>query len=245
MKKVIGKILIVIFVVLLSFGLIIAGTGYNMYSETINEVPLEQKVAQIKEKDNYTTLDEMPDIYKKAVVSVEDHRFYTHSGIDIIAIGRAIWNDIKAMSFVEGGSTITQQLAKNIYFTQEKELTRKAAEVFMAFEIEEHYNKEEILELYLNTSYFGDGYETVKEASRGYFGKEPMELTDYEAVMLAGIPNAPSVYAPTVNLDLAKQRTKQVIDAMVKYDAISQDEANRILDEGEGYSLSENIEEVA
>ena len=115
----------------------------------------------------------------------------------------------------------------------------------MAFEIEEHYNKEEILELYLNTSYFGDGYETVKEASRGYFGKEPMELTDYEAVMLAGIPNAPSVYAPTVNLDLAKQRTKQVIDAMVKYDAISQDEANRILNEGEGYSLSENIEEVA
>ena len=245
MKKVIGKILILIFVVLLSFGLIIAGTGYNMYSEAINEVPLEQKVAQIKEKDNYTTLDEMPDIYKKAVVSVEDHRFYTHGGIDIIAIGRAIWNDIKAMSFVEGGSTITQQLAKNIYFTQEKELTRKAAEVFMAFEIEEHYNKEEILELYLNTSYFGDGYETVKEASRGYFGKEPMELTDYEAVMLAGIPNAPSVYAPTVNLDLAKQRTKQVIDAMVKYDAISQDEANRILDEGEGYSLSENIEEVA
>src|SRR5699024_4206523 len=104
----------------------------------INEVPLEQKVAQIKEKDNYTTLDEIPDIYKKAVVSVEDHRFYTHGGIDIIAIGRAIWNDIKAMSFVEGGSTITQQLAKNVYFTQEKELTRKAAEVFMAFEIEEH-----------------------------------------------------------------------------------------------------------
>ena len=245
MKKVIGKILIVIFIVLLSFGLIIAGTGYNMYKEAIDKTPLDEKVAQIKEKDNYTTLDEMPDIYKKAVVAVEDHRFYTHGGIDIIAIGRAIWNDIKAMSFVEGGSTITQQLAKNIYFTQEKELIRKAAEVFMAFEIEEHYNKEEILELYLNTSYFGDGYETVKEASRGYFGKEPMELTDYEAVMLAGIPNAPSVYAPTVNLDLAKQRTKQVIDAMVKYDAISQDEANRILDEGEGYSLSENIEEVA
>ena len=245
MKKVIGKILIVIFIVLLSFGLIIAGTGYNMYKEAIDKTPLDEKVAQIKEKDNYTTLDEMPDIYKKAVVAVEDHRFYTHGGIDIIAIGRAIWNDIKAMSFVEGGSTITQQLAKNVYFTQEKELTRKVAEVFMAFEIEEHYNKEEILELYLNTSYFGDGYETVKEASRGYFGKEPMELTDYEAVMLAGIPNAPSVYAPTVNLDLAKQRTKQVIDAMVKYDAISQDEANRILDEGEGYSLSENIEEVA
>lgn len=247
MKKVIGKILIVIFIVLLSFGLIIAGTGYNMYKEAIDKTPLDEKVAQIKEKDNYTTLDEMPDIYKKAVVAVEDHRFYTHGGIDIIAIGRAIWNDIKAMSFVEGGSTITQQLAKNIYFTQEKELTRKVAEVFMAFKIEDKYNKNEILELYLNTSYFGDGYETVKEASRGYFGKEPLELTDYEAVMLAGIPNAPSVYAPTVNLDLAKQRTKQVIDAMVKYDVITQDEANRILKEGENYfpsNQSSNIERL-
>lgn len=247
MKKVIGKILIVIFIVLLSFGLIIAGTGHNMYKEAIDKTPLDEKVAQIKEKDNYTTLDEMPDIYKKAVVAVEDHRFYTHGGIDIIAIGRAIWNDIKAMSFVEGGSTITQQLAKNIYFTQEKELTRKVAEVFMAFKIEDKYNKNEILELYLNTSYFGDGYETVKEASRGYFGKEPLELTDYEAVMLAGIPNAPSVYAPTVNLDLAKQRTKQVIDAMVKYDVITQDEANRILKEGENYfpsNQSSNMERL-
>lgn len=247
MKKVIGKILIVIFIVLLSFGLIIAGTGYNMYKEAIGKTPLDEKVAQIKEKDNYTTLDEMPDIYKKAVVAVEDHRFYTHGGIDIIAIGRAIWNDMKAMSFVEGGSTITQQLAKNIYFTQEKELTRKVAEVFMAFKIEDKYNKNEILELYLNTSYFGDGYETVKEASRGYFGKEPLELTDYEAVMLAGIPNAPSVYAPTVNLDLAKQRTKQVIDAMVKYDVITQDEANRILKEGENYfpsNQSSNMERL-
>lgn len=247
MKKVIGKILIVIFIVLLSFGLTIAGTGYNMYKEAIDKTPLDEKVAQIKEKDNYTTLDEMPDIYKKAVVAVEDHRFYTHGGIDIIAIGRAIWNDMKAMSFVEGGSTITQQLAKNIYFTQEKELTRKVAEVFMAFKIEDKYNKNEILELYLNTSYFGDGYETVKEASRGYFGKEPLELTDYEAVMLAGIPNAPSVYAPTVNLDLAKQRTKQVIDAMVKYDVITQDEANRILKEGENYfpsNQSSNMERL-
>ena len=80
MKKVIGKILIVIFIVLLSFGLIIAGTGYNMYKEAIDKTPLDEKVAQIKEKDNYTTLDEMPDIYKKAVVAVEDHRFYTHGG---------------------------------------------------------------------------------------------------------------------------------------------------------------------
>ena len=238
MKKVIEKILIIIFVILLSLAFLIASTGYNMYKEAINEVSLDKKVEQIKQKDNYTSLDEMPDIYKKAVVAVEDHRFYEHGGIDIIAIGRAVFNDIKAMSFVEGGSTITQQLAKNIYFTQEKELTRKAAEVFMAFKIEKNLEKDEILELYLNTSYFGDGYETVKEASRGYFGKEPKELTNYEAVMLAGIPNAPSVYAPTVNLDLAKQRANKVVEAMVKYKIISQDEADKILEEGKDYSLN-------
>ena len=232
MKKVIGKILIIILIILLSFGLIIVGTGYNMYKEAIEKVPLEQKVEEIKEKDNYTTLEEMPDLYKMAVIAVEDHRFYEHGGIDIIAIGRALWNDIKALSFVEGGSTITQQLAKNTYFTQEKELTRKVAEVFMAFEIEQNYDKDEILELYLNTSYFGDGYDTVKEASRGYFEKEPMELTDYEAVMLAGIPNAQSVYAPTKNLELAKQRQKQVLDKLVKYEYISEDKAEEILEEG-------------
>lgn len=240
MKKVIEKVLIIIFIILLSLGFIIIGSGYNMYKEAIEEVPLDKKVEQIKEKDNYTTLDEMPDIYKKAVVAVEDHRFYEHGGIDVIAIGRAMWNDLKAMSFVEGGSTITQQLAKNIYFTQEKELTRKVAEVFMAYKIEDNLEKDEILELYLNTSYFGDGYETVKEASRGYFEKEPMELTDYEAVMLAGIPNAPSVYAPTVNIDLSKQRANQVIEAMTKYKIIDNEGANKLLKDGKEYSLKFN-----
>ena len=120
-------------------------------------------------------------------------------------------------------------LAKNIYFTQEKELTRKVAEVFMAFKIEKNLEKDEILELYLNTSYFGDGYDTAKEASIGYFGKELKDLSDYEAVMLAGIPNAPSVYAPTKNLKLAKQRQKQVLDKMVEYKYISKDRADEIL----------------
>ena len=240
MKKVIEKILIIIFIILLSLGFAVTYSGYNMYKEAIIDVPLDEKVEEIKEKNNYTTLDEMPDTYKEAVVAVEDHRFYEHGGIDVIAIGRAIWNDLKAMSFVEGGSTITQQLAKNIYFTQEKELTRKVAEVFMAYTIEDNLEKDEILELYLNTSYFGDGYETVKEASRGYFGKEPIKLNDYESVMLAGIPNAPSVYAPTVNIDLSKQRANQVIDAMLKYKIIDNEEANLLFEEGDKYSFTFN-----
>ena len=202
-----------------------------MYKTAIEETPLEDMVAEIKSKENYTTIDEMPQMYINAVISVEDHRFYDHGGIDIIAIGRALINDIKAMSFVEGGSTITQQLAKNAYFTQDKKITRKIAEVFMAWDIEEAYEKDEILELYLNTSYFGNGYYTVKEASRGYFGKEPQEMTDSECIMLAGIPNAPSVYSTTENPDLAKQRQRQVADSMVKNGYLTEEEAKAILNE--------------
>lgn len=132
-------------------------------------MPLEEKVQSIKQKNNYTEIEEVPQVYINAVISVEDHRFYKHNGIDIIAIGRAMVNDIKAMDFVEGGSTITQQLSKNIYFTQEKTITRKIAEMFMTFEIEKHYDKDEILELYLNTSYYGDGYYTLKEACKRIF----------------------------------------------------------------------------
>ena len=216
MGKKILKILLVLFLIGLSISILLIGYGYNMYKEAIEEVPLEEKVAEIQSKENYTYLEEMPQMYINAVISVEDRRFFSHPGIDIIAIGRAVINDIKAMSFVEGGSTIKQQLAKNIYFTQEKNITRKIAEVFMAFEIEKNYDKDEILELYLNTSYFGDGYYTVKEASRGYFGKEPEDMTDYECIMLAGIPNAPSVYAPTKNPDLAKQRQRQVAEKMIE-----------------------------
>lgn len=114
---------------------------------------------------------------------------------------------------------------------RKKNLTRKIAEVFMSFEIEKNYNKDEILELYLNTSYFGEGCYTVKEASRKYFGKEPKKMTDYEAIMLAGIPNAPSVYSLTKNPELAKQRQKQVINKMIEYKYLTQSEADKILEQ--------------
>lgn len=230
-KRAIIFIIIVAICVGAYFGYKIINEGYNMYKNALEKEPLVEKVTSIREKENYTKLEELPDIYIDAVLAVEDHRFYDHNGIDIISIGRAVIKDIQAMSFVEGGSTITQQIAKNVYFTQEKAMQRKVAEVFMAREIESNYLKDEILELYLNTSYFGDGYDTVKEASRGYFGKEPNEMTDYESIMLAGIPNAPSVYAPTKNPELAKQRQKQVANAMVNHGYISQEEIDKILSE--------------
>ena len=169
--KILKKVVLVIILFSMSIGLLIIGKGYDMYKVAIQEVSLSEKVETIRSKENYTKIEEVPQMYKNAVISVEDHRFYKHGGIDIISIVRATINDIKAMEFVEGGSTITQQLAKNIYFTQEKKITRKIAEVFMAFDIEKSYTKDEILELYLNTSYFGDGYYTIKEACKRIFSQ--------------------------------------------------------------------------
>ena len=168
MKK-LFKVLIFLLLIGMSIALLFVNNGYNMYKEVIEKTPLKEKVAEIRLKENYAEFSELPQMYVNAVISVEDKRFYKHNGIDILAIGRAAINDIKAMSYVEGGSTITQQLAKNMYFTQEKKMERKIAEVFMAWKIEDNYSKEEIFELYVNNIFFGDGYYTVKEAARRIF----------------------------------------------------------------------------
>jgi len=234
--KIIRNILKLIFVVLLIFfviALFFVGKGYIMYKNALEEIPLKDMIFEIKNKRNYYSVASLPKIYKDAVIAAEDHRFYDHNGFDIIATSRALIHDLKSWSFIEGGSTITQQLAKNIYFTQEKKIERKIAEVFMAFKLEKNYSKDEILEFYLNSSYFGDGYYTVKEASVGYFGKEPKFMTDYEATLLAGIPNAPSVYSPTKNLKLSLERQRQVINQMLKYNFLTKEEAQKILNEGD------------
>ena len=195
-------------------GFSLAGEGYGLYKNAVEEVSLEEKVAKIRSQENFTSIEELPETYVQAVISVEDHRFYEHGALDPIAIGRALVNDLKAGRYVEGGSTITQQLAKNLYFSQEKTMNRKAAEVFLAFELEQKYTKDEILELYVNSIYFGDGYYSIGEASEGYFGKPASQMNDYEATLLAGVPNAPSRYAPSKNLALAEKRQQKVISRM-------------------------------
>lgn len=209
-------------------GFALAGEGYGLYKNAVQEESLEETVAEIRRQDNFTSLEEMPETYVQAVVSVEDHRFYDHFGLDLIAIGRAVVNDIKAGRYVEGGSTITQQLAKNLYFSQEKTMSRKAAEVFLALEIEQKYTKDEILELYVNSIYFGDGYYSVGEASEGYFGKPASEMNDYECTLLAGVPNAPSKYAPSKNLALAEKRQQKVISRMEACGYITEEETTLI-----------------
>lgn len=160
------------------------------------------------------SISKVPKNLQNAFLAAEDIRFYQHGGIDFKGIARAIYTYIR-YDEVQGGSTITQQLAKNLYFTQEKKMERKVAEVFMAFALERDYSKNEILELYVNTIYFGNGYYCIKDASEGYFGKEPEDLTDYESTLLAGVPNAPSKYSPTVNLELAEKRQEQVVERLV------------------------------
>lgn len=224
------KFLIVIILIVLSILALLIGQGYKMYKEAISTMPLSQKVENIRLQKDYTNLSEIPKIYTVAVISVEDHRFEKHHGIDVIAIARAAFNDIRTMSFVEGGSTITQQLAKNMYFTQEKKITRKIAEVFMSYEIEKNYSKDEILELYVNTIYYGNNYYNIKSASLGYFDKLPKDLNSSECTMLAGIPNAPSLYNPKASPKLEKQRQKQVIQKMIKYGNLNKEDANKILD---------------
>lgn len=173
--------------------------------------------------------ENLPQDYLDAVVSVEDRRFYDHGAIDLRSIARAIYVNVTNFDLREGGSTITQQLAKNIYFIDMNPFSRKLAEIFMAFAIEDNYSKEEILELYVNTSYFGDGYYGIKEACNGYLDKEPSEMNLNECTMMAGIPNAPSVYAPTKNPDLTKSRQEHVLETMVENGYISQEKAEEII----------------
>lgn len=231
--KIVKRIIIILLLVVAIVGGIFIYNGYSMYKDALKDTTIEETISKIQQTNSYTKLEDMPEYYYNAVVAVEDHRFYDHGAIDIISICRAIVNNIKEMSFVEGGSTITQQLAKNVFFNQEKELTRKIAEVFMANDLENKYDKDEILELYINTSYFGDGYYGIKQASNGYYEKEPKDLNLYEATLLAGVPNAPSVYAPTQNIDLAHKRQQVVISKMVEHGYITETEAANILSEVE------------
>ncbi len=227
--KWVKRILIILLLILILVTGIVLLNGYHLYQSVLSETSLSDKIKEIKEDEDYVSLSDVPDYYKNAIIAVEDHRYYNHGPIDIIAIGRAVVSNIQAGSFNEGGSTITQQVAKNLYFiTEDDVISRKIAEIFMAFDLENHYSKDDILEFYMNTIYFGEGYYGIKEAAAGYYNKEPKDLTLYEATMLAGVPNAPSVYAPTVNPDLAKSRQGKVIRSMVEYGYLSQEEADKI-----------------
>lgn len=227
--KTIKRILITIFVLIIVSGLGIGMYGYTLYEDKLEAQPLADKISDIKNNPNFVSIEEVPKDYINAIIAVEDHRYYDHGAIDIIGLTRAVFTNIKNKELQEGGSTITQQVAKNLYFIEEDSaFRRKVAEMFMAIDIENNYSKEDILEMYINTIYFGDGYYGIKEACEGYLNKEPKDMNLAESTMMAGIPNAPSVYAPTVNKELCKQRQNKVISSMVEYGYLNQEQADSI-----------------
>lgn len=216
----IRKIILVAFCIFFIVCTYLLVNGYSLYKSVLKETPLEEKINEIRNKEDYTKIEDVSPDFLNAIVAVEDHRFYKHNGVDLISTVKAIFTNVKASSYVTGGSSITQQLAKNMYFSQEKKMVRKIAEMFMAYNLEKNLSKNEILELYINNIYYGSGYYSVYSASMGYFNKKPSELTLDEASLLAGIPNAPSIYSLDVNPTLARQRQKQVISAMKEYNYI-------------------------
>ncbi|HEY3885125.1 MAG TPA: PBP1A family penicillin-binding protein, partial [Vicinamibacterales bacterium] len=173
--------------------------AFTLYTEERIEVPLEHVSKNLI----------------NAVLSVEDQRFYDHAGVDFIRIGAAFLHNLEAGRRAEGASTITQQLARQSFLSPDKTLRRKLKEVILAARIEREYSKHDILELYLNKVYLGDGYYGVEAASRGYFGKHAGDLTVDEAALLAGLIQSPSSYAPTSNLDRAIARRTVVLERML------------------------------
>jgi len=186
------------------------------------------------ENRTYITIDQVPDTLKNALVAVEDSRFYSHHGVDYLGIARAFFANLLSGSATgQGASTLTQQLARILYLpdisteTSFKEsLDRKLAEISIAKQLEDKYSKDQILEMYLNEYYFGSGAYGIEEAAQTYFGKSVSEIDLAESAMLAGLPQAPSAYAPNNDFEAAKERQLAVLNRMVSKDYITQEEAD-------------------
>ncbi len=221
------------------FILIVAGAGCGFLGATMSSLPDVSNVkpaasSQIYDADGelITTvhstenrlpvkLADMPKNLQNAFIATEDNRFYSHHGIDPIGIMRALWVNLAHDGVAEGGSTITQQLARNAFLTQDRTFKRKVMEALLALRIEQKYTKQEILEMYMNQIYFGQGAYGVQTASHVYFGKDVQDLSLAQMAVLAGLPQSPNYYSPFSNLQAAKDRQAVVLGQMVKYDYLS------------------------
>lgn len=169
----------------------------------------------------YVDIGQIPDTLQKSFVVMEDKDFYKHKGIDFKAIIRAVIANTENDEIVQGASTITQQLAKNIFLSQEVTWQRKVKEIFVAWDLEKKYTKDQILEFYLNNIYFSNGYYGVGAAARGYFDKEVSELTVAEQVFIAAIPNNPTRYNPLTNYDNTVGRRDLILGKLYENDMIN------------------------
>ena len=194
---------------------------YDINGQVINGLAQQNQIN--------VSIDQISPLFIEAIIAVEDKNFYRHHGIDLRGVMRALWVNIKARKVVEGGSTITQQTAKQLFLSNERTLSRKLRELFYALELERKYSKDEIMALYCNTTYFGEGAYGIEVASRTYFAKSAHELNLAEAALLAGIPRSPTLYDPYTNPEHARQRQATVLKRMVEENKITATERDAAL----------------
>lgn len=217
MKKFISFLIGIILTMIILAGAMLLGAGYGKYKQAIGEIELADKINEVRSSESYVNINDISNIFKDAIVAIEDIRFYEHGAVEFKSLVRALLVNIKEKELLQGGSTITQQVAKNLYFDNDQNFLKKIAELFVAFDLEENYSKDDILELYVNIIYYGDNNYGVKEASNNYFDVEPIDLDYDQSTLLAGLPQAPSAYALGENYEAAKERQKEVIEALDKY----------------------------
>lgn len=213
-------------------------TIYDVQGEIMYE-------SNFKKNMEWTSIDEIPEFVQEAFVSVEDKRFYHHVGFDPIRIVKALGSNLVHGGIVEGGSTITQQYAKNLFLTNEQTVARKIEEFFYAARLEMQYSKEDILEGYLNTLYYGHGVYGVHSAAEFFFGKELKDLSIGEVAMLIGIPNGPSIYSPLLHPDNAKKRQALILSVLYNNDVITEAEYKQAKNEALSYATHDEENDPA
>ena len=232
-RKLVKAVVLIIFLIFISSFIYIFTIISSAYKVDISALSDPPPVAlKIYDKNDelitersvsrYTavTLMEVPEMLQKAVIAIEDKRFYEHRGVVLVSIFRSFARNLKAGGIVEGGSTITQQLAKNVFLSAERTYSRKLKEAVIAYRIDKEYSKDEILELYLNQIYLGEGSWGVQEASIMYFGKDVKDISLAQAAMIAALPKAPTHYSPLKDYEKALERRNLVLDVMFEQDII-------------------------
>lgn len=203
-----------------------APAGRSMLDEFRDTYEFTQSLEARLNRDRFVPAGEIPDLLKKGIIATEDRRFYDHGAVDLMGVARAALVNYSAGSTVEGGSTIAQQTVKNVFLSNERTMMRKVRELFLAVQLERNYTKEQILEIYLNTIYFGHGAYGVGDAARIYFHKAPKDLTLTECALLSGLPQAPSAYDPIDHPAEAKKRMTTVLMLMAREGYITPQEAS-------------------
>lgn len=226
--KHIRRLFILMLVIGMGFSARFVIIGYVNYNRVLDDIGLEQTISDIQEAEDFVGVDEISPVLLSAVVSTEDKRFYDHAGVDHLSIARAVLINIKHMSFKTGGSTITQQLAKNLFLSFDKTLERKVTEYFLARKIETIYSKDEILALYVNVINYGDNCFGISAASKHYFDVLPSDLKASQAILLAGLPQSPANLSLTKYYDKAVIRSEVVLKSMVGNKVLNEPEAKKL-----------------